>query len=1213
MNLGIIDDYLSNKHCVLLTETLSDELDLTNSLLHDYKQINMQGCNQNRYGGFLGISILLKNDIFEHSTVLNDTKSQSILWLKVNKDVLGVDFIIGAMYLPHEGSKYHSNDIFDNLNDDIEMLNTIYNIPICLMGDSNARTGLCDDFIDMDKHVAELTGIDLNNEDFCDMKHILNSKGICTERYNCDTETNSNGDKLIECCKTFGLRIVNGRFGADKNIGNFTCFNKNNGRSVVDYVIMSDSLLPLITDFEVGTYDRCLSDVHCPVNVCLKKPVTFTSKKSENNKDVQNIDYAESHDNKDASVSNGCKFNLRFNWNNEKAVKFKNGFDDVDIIKMKSDLLVLEDNVSQENIDTFCNTLCNVFIENAKSAEACKSVTNKGDNSKASNKRQTSKPWFDIECQKRRSDYYKIKNRLKKIEGSETKLKTEGKKYAKFIQAKIKKYHKHLNKKLRNLKSTNPKEYWNILNKTTEGKQAIANISIDFFAEHFKKLGDQNTDKDEVPAFYPQNIDHSINEELNKDFSVNEVTFLISKLRSNKACGVDNIRNEFLKNCPGDMIEIITLLFNIVLQSGIIPSDWCLGLIMPLFKNKGSPNDPDNYRGITLLSCIGKLFTSAINFRLTNYLEQSGSIGDEQAGFRAGYSTVDHIFTLHAIIDMYLHKKERLYCAFVDYKKAFDLIDRTSLWMKLISHGINGNIVNAIYNLYANAKSCVKYNGSISDSFACNVGVRQGENLSPMLFAIYLNDFELFLSNRYKGLEQMSLEAKRYVCDDDVEMFLKLYVLLYADDTIIMAESPDELQNAMNAVYNYCDLWKLSVNTSKTKVVIFSRGKVRNIPTFIFGKDNLEVVDDYTYLGIIFNFNGKFKKAVDKQIASARRALFILRKKAIKLKLPIDLQLELFDKTILPILLYGAEVWGYSSHKAQIEIFYRKFLKSVLRLNNRTPDPMVYGETGKTHIELYIKERMVNFWMRLVNGKQSKLSAILYKIIKAKHEDPLNDFKSDWISYIKNIFDSTGFSNIWQEAPVILSLTDSPMSYVNWVKKSLNLRLNDMFKQEWHSQMTSNKHCSNYRIFKDVLQLEPYLCNLYDKERVNMCKFRCRASNLPAASTIVYNAEDELCKLCDLRECGDEFHYILRCPFFKNERKKFLKVNKKSINCIQMKSIFNRASIGKLKCLANFICVIMKTFSEEKKPKKIKAEHVYVPRPITRTGRLSKRPTILDL
>lgn len=178
-----------------------------------------------------------------------------------------------------------------------------------------------------------------------------------------------------------------------------------------------------------------------------------------------------------------------------------------------------------------------------------------------------------------------------------------------------------------------------------------------------------------------------------------------------------------------DMIEIITLLFNIILKNGTIPTDWCIGLIMPLYKNKGSPNDPDNYRGITLLSCIGKLFTAAIHFRLTNYLEQTGSIGDEQAGFRAGFSTADHIFTLHAILDIYLQKKEKVYCAFIDYKKAFDLVDRSRLWMKLISAGINGRIVTAVYNLYANAKSCVKQNGNVSDSFACNVGVRQGENL----------------------------------------------------------------------------------------------------------------------------------------------------------------------------------------------------------------------------------------------------------------------------------------------------------------------------------------------------------------------------------------------------------------------------------------------------------------------------------------------------
>ena len=627
------------------------------------------------------------------------------------------------------------------------------------------------------------------------------------------------------------------------------------------------------------------------------------------------------------------------------------------------------------------------------------------------------------------------------------------------------------------MKSSNPKEYWNILNKSTEGKRAESKISIECFADHFRRLGEAQHTEEDV-TFNPHDIVHSINEDLNKDFQVAEIILLISKLKSNKACGIDHIRNEFLKKCPKEIIEIITLLFNIVLQKGIIPSDWCVGLIMPLYKNKGSPNDPDNYRGITLLSCIGKLFTAAINYRLTNYLEHSGAIGDEQAGFRAGYSTVDHIFTLNAILDIYLQKKEKVYCAFIDYKKAFDLVDRSSLWMKLIGAGINGRILNAIYVLYANAKSCVKHNGKLSDSFACNVGVRQGENLSPLLFAIYLNDFEMFLSNKYKGLDSFSHEASKYLSDDDVEMFLRLYVLLYADDTIIMAESPKELQKGLNAVFEYCLSWKLSVNTSKTKVVVFSKGKVRNAPNFVFGTVALEVVDDYTYLGVIFNFNGKFKKAIDTQILAAQRALFVLQKKAKKLKLSIDIQIELFDRTILPILLYGSEIWGYSSYTEQIEIFYRKFLKSILHLNSRTPNPMVYGETGKTPIKIIIKERMVNFWLRLQYGKQTKLSVILFKIIKAKHDDCLSDYESEWIKYIKNIFNTTGYGNIWYEAPIVLSQPHSSMSYVNWLKKSLRLRLNDIFKQEWYNNLQTNGQCSNYRIFKETLHFEQYLVTL---------------------------------------------------------------------------------------------------------------------------------------
>ena len=186
---------------------------------------------------------------------------------------------------------------------------------------------------------------------------------------------------------------------------------------------------------------------------------------------------------------------------------------------------------------------------------------------------------------------------------------------------------------------------------------------------------------------------------------------------------------------------------------------------------------------------------------------------------------------MHAIIETYLNQinknnnKKRLYCAFIDYQKAFDLVDRSSLWKKLLACDVKGKIMKLIFNLYQNTKACVKLNNKISQSFNCNIGVRQGDNLSPLLFAIFLNDFEHSLSEKYNGLGTLNDLFKNVSTNDEILTLLKLYVLLYADDTIVMAESPNELQLALNAVSDYCQTWKLKINIEKTKIIRFSKGK----------------------------------------------------------------------------------------------------------------------------------------------------------------------------------------------------------------------------------------------------------------------------------------------------------------------------------------------------------------------------------------------------
>ena len=145
-----------------------------------------------------------------------------------------------------------------------------------------------------------------------------------------------------------------------------------------------------------------------------------------------------------------------------------------------------------------------------------------------------------------------------------------------------------------------------------------------------------------------------------------------------------------------------------------------------------------------------------------------------------------------------------------------------------------------------------------------------------------------------------------------VSVYLKLYLLLYADDTVILAESHIELQSALNAMYLYCKIWKLEVNASKTKIAIFRKRICKDIvnPVFAFNGEVINIEDDFTYLGIVFMSNGSFCKNKFKLVHQGRKALYSILKKSRKLNLPIDLQIDLFDTIVAPVLLYGCEVWG---------------------------------------------------------------------------------------------------------------------------------------------------------------------------------------------------------------------------------------------------------------------------------------------------------------
>lgn len=355
-------------------------------------------------------------------------------------------------------------------------------------------------------------------------------------------------------------------------------------------------------------------------------------------------------------------------------------------------------------------------------------------------------------------------------------------------------------------------------------------------------------DNQEAPEFV------QINEEINQPIIESEIIAATKSLKNNKSAGADNIVNEHLKNTLDIMLPIYKQLFNLILDRGIVPTNWTLGTILPIYKNKGDKLLPENYRPITLVSCLGKLFTALINARLNKYAEKHETISSCQAGFRKGFSTADNLFIINNLIDLIRSKKKKLYCTFVDFKQAFDMVWRQGLWSKMIDYQVNGKCLTLIKNMYSNIKSKISTSDGTTAYFPCTTGVRQGENLSPFLFTLYLNDLEAYLNN--KRVPGIICETN----DENIYVFLKIFIMLYADDTVIVSENKNDMQDALNAFEEYCKKWKLTVNVTKTKVLIFSKGRHSKFDKFFFNGTQLEIVNEYKYLGIIFTKSGSYFK-----------------------------------------------------------------------------------------------------------------------------------------------------------------------------------------------------------------------------------------------------------------------------------------------------------------------------------------------------------------
>ena len=175
----------------------------------------------------------------------------------------------------------------------------------------------------------------------------------------------------------------------------------------------------------------------------------------------------------------------------------------------------------------------------------------------------------------------------------------------------------------------------------------------------------------------------------------------------------------------------------------------------------------------------------------------------------------NHLPDVHVWHHITLGSKKILYCAFIDYSKAFDTVEHKALWLKIYKLGLNSKLVNVVKSMYGQIKSCVKYQGNISESFWYKSGLIQGEALSPFLFSLFVNDLEMELLNNTDRLYQLNM--------------LHLCLFMYADDTVLFSESVSALQSMSDTLFLYTTKWKLTVNINKSKIMVFRKGGKVNL------------------------------------------------------------------------------------------------------------------------------------------------------------------------------------------------------------------------------------------------------------------------------------------------------------------------------------------------------------------------------------------------
>jgi hypothetical protein len=502
------------------------------------------------------------------------------------------------------------------------------------------------------------------------------------------------------------------------------------------------------------------------------------------------------------------------------------------------------------------------------------------------------------------------------------------------------------------------------------------------WGEHFKELlnpSSDNTDAEEL-VFPPSSFCFENLSDEDPPPSVFEIEKALSRLKNYKSPGIDGLSNEELKYGSRALCGELKKIFDLVWTGESIPSEWSKGIIIVLGK-KGDTTYCSNNRGITLRSTASKVFQIILLQRLHDGLECL--YRENQCGFRRNRSCIDQLHSLRLIIHNSLEYNVPLYINFIDFKAAFDSIDREFIWKAFSHYGLPGKYIRVIKSFFDATVSAVRVEGELTDWFEVKSGTGQGDIQGPPVFNVCIN-LIMELVEYHKRISKGMLLEKSW-CPEEVRDITVVDVD-YADDLAALDNTKEGLQETTDLIVKYSAYSGLKINVDKTESMTVSKQATQQPFTekdtlaISIGDKAVKQCSTFKYLGATICSDNSLDKEIAVRIGKATGAFNRINNIWTNKSISIPVKMRIYKSAVITVLTYGCEVWNTTKvQMKRLESFHYRGLRRILKIRwfHRVPNIEVLRRAGTGTLESHISSMRLRWFGHVVRMPSDRLPRYL--------------------------------------------------------------------------------------------------------------------------------------------------------------------------------------------------------------------------------------------